>query len=304
MLQRLRDREVPDATLHGRACAELARRLATWWGSSLPPARRFGSNAPETLDLPIVLAPDPIEPLIVHAISAVEPAAFGVTADGAVYTTDHENGYRVFVSGLSALLDEVAVIFLQIAGGTNHQFIELDECFFADYASVGDCRPFVVVGSERVAAIAQRALSELQHPSTGFESAFTLHVDVKAGDWRSKGVLAVMGYHVGKSSELTLTERRQVLRKVVDMVLVAQTPESEEYVRKWGGPQSEKRIAKIALSIAESAYLAAGRRNADMSDPLSDWKCDLEWLKQTYGRRSPQRGTQRWPRRRPGFRGK
>lgn len=109
MLRRLKAQPVPDAALHERAITEMERRLDTWWGGPLPPLSSYDESPPTKL--PVVITAHPIELLIVRAISpAREPAAFGISSNGAPYVMDTEVGYQVFVTGLSPVLDQTSDI--------------------------------------------------------------------------------------------------------------------------------------------------------------------------------------------------
>lgn len=285
MLGQLRSRSVPDRTVHRRAVEELSDRLGRWWGSTLPPRRRVYlravGDASGVTDLPIVLTPDPMEPLIVRAIVPAEPALFGVTKDGALYFVDTGRGFRVFITYLSPLLDEVTVLLRHVVGGINCRFIMEDGCFFADLSKSGEYRPFAVVGSARVSAVVDRCLDELGRPLKR-AGVGSLLVDFGGGKWPSSGVLSKMGYHVGRGG-LAPAARRQVLRKVVDVVLVGGSRDAEAYIREWGGPRSEMRVQKIARCLGSFAS-GASRRRADLKEAIADWEDDLRWLRRTYGR--------------------
>lgn len=111
---------------------------------------------------------------------------------------------------------------------------------------------------------------------------YRLVVDFDAGEWPIAGVLSEMGYHVGKNG-LTTPIRRQILSEVLEVELVASSPETEDYIREWGAPRSAKRKNKTARCLAGFAAGARRRINADMSGAIADWESDLEWLTRTYG---------------------
>ncbi len=83
----------------------------------------------------VVLPVDPVEVLIVRAISMTLPAAqFGVSPNGEVFTA-YRNGWtindRIYVTRLSWLLDEAADVFNHRRAGRGGRFYERDGEFFA-----------------------------------------------------------------------------------------------------------------------------------------------------------------------------
>jgi hypothetical protein len=97
-------------------------------------------------------------------------------------------------------------------------------------------------------------------------------------NWRELGLLKGMGYRVGMNG-LPEFSRRTILDKVYNQRL----PDSfdKEYLRDWGTSRSSKRLKKMASSIA-SFIRNAKRRQNDMSQAISDWESDLEYLYDTY----------------------
>ncbi len=89
-----------------------------------------------------------------------------------------------------------------------------------------------------------------------------------------------MGYKVGKQG-LSTTERREILRRVYSVELVAGSADAQGYVREWGPPASTARLAKMVNSIAAFSRNAK-RRNTDYSEAIADWEEDLDWLTETY----------------------
>ena len=287
MFHRLEALTVADGVLHQNAIAELERRLTTWWGEiPLAPPTQGRPNLSKigwgATNLPIVLPRDPIEQLILRAIAPAEPTLYGVTSEGAIYAVDAERNCRIFMGYLSPVLEEVANLFLIVSRGKHGQFFEDDGGFFADYSNTDDYRPFAVIGSERVAALADRCLDAMGDPVFRTESLNGLLVDFRQGEWPANGVLKVMGYHVGMTG-LPTDQRRAILRKVVNVALIGTTRQSQAYVCEWGGPRSETRISKMASCLGMFASLAK-RRKANMTPAVADWESDLRWLRNTYGR--------------------
>ncbi len=177
---------------------------------------------------------------------------------------------------MSLLLQRVVPLFMIISGGTTREFFYEDGAFFADYAGIGEFRPFAVIGFQKVSAIADRCLDALGDPVFRPDPVNGLVVNYRSGEWPDKGVLSEMGYHVGING-LQTEARRQILRKVVTVVLIGIAPNSGGEIREWGEPRSERRIAKIANCLAGFTYQARRRRRADMSHAIADWANELVW---------------------------
>ncbi|MFM8856295.1 MAG: hypothetical protein ACKOI2_03645 [Actinomycetota bacterium] len=283
---RLKALEVADPVLRERALAELRHRLAAWWAVPSPPSlgqSDLAKVAWGSTTLPIVVERDSVEELILSAIASTEPTVIGIADDGAVYHVDAQNNYRIFSGELSPLLERVVLLFMLVSGGKTREFFYEDGVFFADYAGIGEFRPFAVIGSERVSTIADRCLDALGDPMFRLDPVNGLVVNYRSGEWPDKGVLSEVGYHVGISG-LETEARRQILRKVVNLVLIGIAPSSGGEIREWGDPRSEQRIVKIANCLAGFTSQARRRRRADMSRAIADWESDLHWLRQTYGR--------------------
>jgi len=105
----------------------------------------------------------------------------------------------------------------------------------------------------------------------GYEGNFWFYTD-------GQGVLGFVGYKVGKQGIYQSTRR-----KILDAVFHNKLPNviSHQYMSEWGLPKSPQRLLKMANSLA--AFARNGKRNSlDMSDAISDWEVDLEYLRQTY----------------------
>lgn len=100
--------------------------------------------------------------------------------------------------------------------------------------------------------------------------------------WYEQGVLSFMGYHVGDSSSLSSHQRRLIL----DYVFAEQIPKVNDpgYMATWGAPGSDKRLRKMADSLATFARSAKLNRHADKSVAVFEWESDLAYLKRTYYR--------------------
>lgn len=93
--------------------------------------------------------------------------------------------------------------------------------------------------------------------------------------------LHLLGYHVGATSQLTLSERRELLTECFKTHSLEFTEESDEdYKRKWGRGGSAQRLYRMAVHIK---WLADGQ-GKDPRKPQArlDWINDLEWLRKTF----------------------
>ena len=115
-----------------------------------------------------------------------------------------------------------------------------------------------------------------------------LIVQFDAGPWPASGVLSEMGYRVGNTKGLSLPDRRHVLRNVVDVELVASSPETGSYIREWGRPGSAERVGKMTRCLYAFIRSAERRKMADMSGAIADWEADLAWLYEMYSLDDPE----------------
>lgn len=124
-----------DELLQSRAAFELKNRLQHWNGDYLPRPSRFKNKHGIDRGTHLVVPADPIELVIVRAVSMTTGAAqFGVSPDGSIFTA-HGDGWtirgpRVDVTRLSWLLDEAADILQDIRRGRGGRFYERNGKFF------------------------------------------------------------------------------------------------------------------------------------------------------------------------------
>lgn len=104
------------------ATRRLEQRLSTWYGVELASGKsRFKNKVKSGVFADCRVGGDEAEKLIVRALSNTQPdCQFTVTPAGVAYAT-HNNGWtikksRVFVSGLSPLIDDAADILNQMRG--------------------------------------------------------------------------------------------------------------------------------------------------------------------------------------------
>ncbi|MGU3501771.1 hypothetical protein [Mycobacterium sp. C31M] len=124
-----------DEALQSRAAVELECRLQHWHGDYLPRPSRFKNKQGIDLGTHLVVPVDPIELVIVRAISMTRGAAqFGVSPNGAIFTAEGDgwtiHGPRVDITRVSWLLDEAADILQTIRRGKGGRFYERNGLFF------------------------------------------------------------------------------------------------------------------------------------------------------------------------------
>ena len=90
-----------------------------------------------------------------------------------------------------------------------------------------------------------------------------------------------LGYHVGATSHLTQSGRRELLTACFKNQSLEFTKESSpDYIRKWGRGGSAQRLYRIAAHIK---WLADGQgKDPRKPQPRLDWINDLKWLRKTY----------------------
>lgn len=108
------------------------------------------------------------------------------------------------------------------------------------------------------------------------------HLDML--NWASKckdfGLMGAMGYNVGKSSQRSMRERRDILRDIFEMN-IPNNPQYYDLQDTWGRRVSSARLQKMAESIDRSVKKAEPNPK-DYSVAISDWKCDLKFLYDEY----------------------
>lgn len=279
MLARMDAQQTDDGQLKRRALAELRTRLEIWSGeegSCVGLDRDRGSTT-----MPIYISADRMELPIVRAISADRwRPSFGVTEHGAVHVTHDGNwldgSLAVFVTGLSPLLDQVAVAFLSSVNPSGGRFFEHDGGF-AVYPNEGRTRTFACVEPP---GLLRRVLSAVHAWRSPVDEELVVKFD--SGRWPSAGVLSAMGYRVGNDG-LPARARRRILKQAFQVQLIATTPETVAYISEWGGPGTSGRRSKIENCLRGFAAAARQRRSADVSAAIADWEADLEWLRGPFG---------------------
>jgi hypothetical protein len=94
-----------------------------------------------------------------------------------------------------------------------------------------------------------------------------------------EGLLRRYGYKVGLSG-LPESKRRQIL----DDIFLHSLPSMDNvsYLNEWGQPDTDKRLKKLAESLAAFTRNARRRNTGDFDKAIQDWEADLAYLKRTY----------------------
>ena len=90
--------------------------------------------------------------------------------------------------------------------------------------------------------------------------------------------LACFGYRVGKTSNLTEQQRREVIY----FTWYAQIPSiiPKKYAYEWGNPGSYKRFSKLISHLSMLATQRASRTNYEVA--VSHWTSDFKWFETKY----------------------
>lgn len=99
-------------------------------------------------------------------------------------------------------------------------------------------------------------------------------------DWHDIGVLAYLGYHVGKTSSLTARERITLLGRIFEARLPPLN--SSSYMRQWDLPASASRLRKMAETVASLCRNAKRQPRDRMAEAVRHWEHDLSYLRDTY----------------------
>lgn len=98
-------------------------------------------------------------------------------------------------------------------------------------------------------------------------------------DWPKAGLLSFMGYRTGLKG--SVEESR---REILDFMYTKNVPNviSVEYMKKWGKPNTGKRLLQLARSLAN--FVKNEKRNNPITYMVSitEREADLEYLKRKY----------------------
>jgi hypothetical protein len=99
------------------------------------------------------------------------------------------------------------------------------------------------------------------------------------GDTNEVGMLKVLGYSVGWSSDWTERQRFNILT----VALCCRLPivDNAAYTESWGAPQSSDRVRKIRDALRYQIRLKGGELS--YAQAVKEWTEDLEWFMRVYG---------------------
>ncbi|WP_443479031.1 hypothetical protein ACLIMP_26115 (plasmid) [Novosphingobium aerophilum] len=98
--------------------------------------------------------------------------------------------------------------------------------------------------------------------------------------WQPIGILAYLGYHVGKSSDLTEVQRQRLLAHIYGMRL---PPVNDlAYMLAWDRPATASRLRKLADTLAALIRNAKRRQSIKLDAAIYDWERDLTYLKEEF----------------------
>lgn len=115
--------------------------------------------------------------------------------------------------------------------------------------------------------------------------------DYKAGTRDDEGILAMMGYRVGKHNGVPEKMRRAILERVVSGPLPPIA--NLALLQEWGDDNSEKRLARIATRICFFVVKNASFNSENYDQALTEWRNDMDWLKEAYY--VPRQYSFKWP---------
>jgi len=95
-------------------------------------------------------------------------------------------------------------------------------------------------------------------------------------EWLPEGMLQLMGYSVGRTSDLSSTHRNLLLSEVFRGQLPPAFP--AQYMKQWGHPETAGRLRNMAETIAALTRNARRRRDSRMEVAIRHWEDDLRFL--------------------------
>jgi hypothetical protein len=98
--------------------------------------------------------------------------------------------------------------------------------------------------------------------------------------WRRRGMLDVLGYHVGQTQPTPRPLRRRMLEYTFECHLppLADIP----YFLEWGEPRTTQRLQKLANTLAALARNAKRHDAGSYATAIGDWEEDLGFLHERY----------------------
>ena len=93
--------------------------------------------------------------------------------------------------------------------------------------------------------------------------------------------LSLLGYKTGRGSNLSVKERREVLREAFNEELPEisddQEIDTEQYMAQWGSPKTPRRLWRLARHL--SGQYHAKKNNPSQRYAVADWRSDLHWMR-------------------------
>lgn len=103
---------------------------------------------------------------------------------------------------------------------------------------------------------------------------------VAGTEFMPEGMLSRMGYRVGTTNGVSVSERRQVLRDVFERPLPPVFP--HKYMEKWGPKASALRLRTLAWTIAYLTKNLKRKHDSRMDVAISEYEQDIAFLHETY----------------------
>lgn len=114
-------------------------------------------------------------------------------------------------------------------------------------------------------------------PTTEAQSGDGTLDSIKA---QPEGLLATLGYHVGRTHGLLSSARQRILSRIFETSL---PPVFEQaYMHEWGTNGSAVRLQKMAESIAAFTRNTKRREDDRLDDAIQQWEQDLQFLYDRY----------------------
>lgn len=116
-------------------------------------------------------------------------------------------------------------------------------------------------------------------PSTAVSRAPTVG-KLSGSDWRSRGTLSLLGYHVRETQPVRPAIRESILEYTFEHHL---PPVGDvAYFNEWGEPRDSRRLRKLANTLAALTRNAKRRDPWGLSRAIREWEQDLMFLYEHY----------------------
>lgn len=103
-------------------------------------------------------------------------------------------------------------------------------------------------------------------------------------EWRSKGILSLSGYRVGKTRGVVKSERQRILNNIMLKDDLSDVKD-RAYAEEWGAPKSRSRYKKMHDSLTTFLYNAKAKSGQNMKAAISDWQADIKYLEKEFGKK-------------------